>query len=139
MSGSKFTRTLGDRLLLLISALVVGAALFGWMLVADRQLGLTREHHLFVGGVLVYSIPTLYLLGQYVFQGVNRFTRRIFAAVAAGCSVLLFFVLLNSGLVPWPRSMLPYIAGSILVAPMMILAVDWLFRPRTRHRLDEER
>ena len=56
----KVVRGLGDRLLLVVCALVVGAALFGWMFVADRQLGLARERQFFVGGGLVYSVGTLY-------------------------------------------------------------------------------
>jgi hypothetical protein len=35
-------------------ALGVGAALFGWMVFADGGLGLAREQHLLIGGVMVY-------------------------------------------------------------------------------------
>jgi hypothetical protein len=41
---------LADRLLLVLCALVVASTLLGWMMVADRGLGLSREQNLFVGG-----------------------------------------------------------------------------------------
>jgi hypothetical protein len=54
-------RRLHDRLLLVVAATVVAAAAFGWMVVADRLLGLTRVVNLFIGGALVYGVTTLYL------------------------------------------------------------------------------
>ena len=131
MSRRREAGGLGDRLLLLVSAVVVGAALFGWMLVADRQLSLTRERHLFVGGVLVYTIPTLYFLKQYVLHRLNRLAKQALAVITVECPVALFFILFSSGVVPWPSSMLLYVAGSVVIAPVMIVGVDWLFRPRT--------
>lgn len=120
----------GDRLLLVVSAFAVGAALFVWMFVADRQLGLVREQQFFIGGALVYSVGTLYLMRQQVLQRLDRPVKKALAVVAVESPLVLFFILFSSGVVPWPRSMLPYVVGSILIAPLMIVGVDWLFRSR---------
>ena len=120
----------GDRLLLVVSALAVGAALFVWMFVADRQLGLVREQQFFIGGALVYSVGTLYLLRQQVLQRLDRPVKKALALLAVESPLVLFLILFSSGVVPWPRSMLPYVVGSILIAPLMIVGVDWLFRSR---------
>jgi hypothetical protein len=123
-------RILGDRLLLVVSALAVGAVLFGWMFVADRQLGLAREQQFFVGGALVYSVGTLYFLRPHVLHRLDRRSKQILAVIVVEFPVVLFLILFSLGALPWPRSMLAYVAGSILIAPVVIFAVDWLFRPR---------
>ncbi|MGH7265409.1 MAG: hypothetical protein ACREMB_11220 [Candidatus Rokuibacteriota bacterium] len=97
------------------------------MFVTDRLLGLARESNFFIGGVLVYGVTTLYLLRQAL-RGVKRRATWALAVIIVESPVLLFGVLLGSGLIPWPRSMLPYIAASIVIGPIMIEAVKWLFR-----------
>jgi hypothetical protein len=100
------------------------------MFVADRQLGLVREQQFFIGGALVYSVGVLYFLRQQVLQRLGRPARKALAVIAVESPLVLFFILFGSGVIPWPRSMLPYVAGSVLIAPLMIVGVDWLFRPR---------
>jgi hypothetical protein len=121
-------RAISDRLLLVVSALVVGAALFGWMVFADRGLGLAREQHLFIGGVVVYGVTTLYFLQQQVLRRLHRSMRKAAAVAAAESPIVLFLLLFSSGTVAWPTSMLPYVAGTIVITPVAVVAVDWLFR-----------
>jgi hypothetical protein len=109
---------------------VVGAALFGWLFVADRQLGLAREQQFFIGGALVYSVGVLYFLRQQrVLQRLGRPAKAL-GVIAVESPLMLFFILFSPGIIPWRRSMLPYVAGSVLIAPLMILGVEWLFRSR---------
>jgi hypothetical protein len=98
------------------------------MAFADRVLGLTREQHLLVGGVVVYGATTLYLLQQQVLRSLHHPVKKVAAVAAAESPIVLFLLLLSSGTVPWPTSMLPYVVGTIVITPVAIIAVDWLFR-----------
>jgi hypothetical protein len=124
-------RGIRDRLALLVAALVSGAALFGWMIFADRGLGLTREQHFFVGGALVYSVSALYFLQQQILRHSHDPVKKGLAVVAVESPIVLFLLLFSSGTVPWPKSMLPYVAGTVVIAPVMIIGVNLLFRRRT--------
>ena len=121
-------RGIGDRLLLVVSALVVGAALFGWMVLADRGLGLAREQHLFIGGVVVYGVTTLYFLQQQVLRRLHRLVKKAVAVAAAESPIVLSLLLFSSGTIPWPTSLLPYVAGTIVITPAAVITADWLFR-----------
>jgi hypothetical protein len=121
-------RRIGEQLVLVVSALFVGGALFVWMAFADRGLGLAREQHLFIGGGVVYGVTTLYFLQQQVLRSLNRPLKKGAAVAAAESPIVLFLLLLSSGAVPWPTSMLPYVVGTILITPVAIIVVDWLFR-----------
>jgi Periviscerokinin family len=64
-----------------------------------------------------------------VLRGLSRPAKAL-ALIAVESPLVLFFILFSSGMIPWPRSMLPHVAGSVLIAPLMIVRVDWLFRSR---------
>jgi hypothetical protein len=98
------------------------------MIFADRGLGLARKQHFFVGGVLVYSVSTLYFLHQQVLRRLHRPVKKALAVVAVESPIVLFLLLFSSGTIPWPESMLPYVAGTVVIAPVMIIGADWLFR-----------
>ena len=115
-------------MLLIVSALVVGAVLFGWMVFADRGLGLAREQRLFIGGVVVYGVTTLYFVQQQVLRRLHHPVKRAAAVAVAESPIVLFLLLFNSGGIPWPASMLPYVAGTIVITPVAVIAADWLFR-----------
>lgn len=116
-----------DRVFLIGAALVIGGVLLGWMFVADRLLGLGREQHFFVGGTLVYNVGTFYFLKQHPRRRSNRLMKAL-AIIVVESPVVLFFILFSLGVVPWPRSMLPYVAGSVLISPVVIVTVDRLFQ-----------
>ena len=120
---------LGDRLLRVGGAVILGAALFGWRAFADRGSGLDREQQLFIGGVLVYGVTTLYLLlRQRVLHRLHGPVKKAAAVAAAESPIVSFLLLFGSGTVPWPTSLVPYWAGTFVVAPLAVIAVDWLFR-----------
>ncbi len=98
------------------------------MIFADQGLGLAREQHLFIGGVLVYGVTTLYFLQQQVLRRVHRPVKNALAVVTVESPIVLFLLLFSSGAIPWPTSMMPYVAGTIVITPVAVIAADWLFR-----------
>ena len=98
------------------------------MVLADRGLGLAREQNLFIGGVVVYGVTTLYFLQQQVLRRLHGPVKRAAAVAAAESPIVLFLLLFSSGTIPWPTSMLPYVAGTIVITPVAVIGTGWLFR-----------
>src|SRR5437867_1166829 len=98
------------------------------MIFADRGLGLAREQHLFIGGVLICSVSVLYFPYQQVLRRVPRLVKKALAVVTVESAIVMFLLLFSSGTIPWPTSMLPYGAGTIVITPVTIIRADWVFR-----------
>lgn len=92
---------------------------------ALRHLGLDRQWRLFVGGALVYTLVTFYLLNQ-IKPLRNRFrvTKMFVATLVIEAPVAVLWCLFYCDLLPLPASMLPYTIGGIVVAPAMVMLIE---------------
>src|SRR5262245_17655570 len=114
-----------DRVLLVVSAFLVGTVLLTVMIAADRS-SLTRGWVFFIGGGLTYSATTLYLLWGTTLKRLAVRDKAL-AIVIAGLPVLFFFMLFYLEIVPLPESMFFYWLGTILIAPPIVVGVELLF------------
>jgi hypothetical protein len=122
---------MADRLLLVLCALVVASALLGWMMVANKGLGLSREQNLFAGGCLVYTVTTLYLIGRRLWRRSAALSMRLLAAIVITLPMPVLLTLFRSGILPWPTSMAPYGLGSVALSAAVTVAVGRLLRGRS--------
>ena len=119
-----------DRVLLVCTALFIGVVLIGLMFVADRYIPLTREWTLFLGGFITYSGTACYLLWGERRRRLNSAPRRFAAIALVQGPMLILFGLIYTGVIPAPPSMFPYWLGTLLVAPVVVESIRFLFRPR---------
>jgi hypothetical protein len=52
------------------------------------------------------------------------------AIITVESPIVVAGVVFGTGALPWPRSMVPYVVGSILLGPVMIEVAERLFRSR---------
>jgi hypothetical protein len=122
-----------DKSFLLVTAIVVGLILFGLVVFLRGYLQLPGNWDLFVGGSLVYTTTALYLLfktGPFAF--VKGTAQRLLFIIVVELPVVVFFLVFYFGMVPLPRSILPYTLASVLLAPVAVLGVDLCFKWWTR-------
>jgi hypothetical protein len=135
MRGSAVTskesakRIIVDKILLVFTALLIGMILISLMILSDRYMLLTREWMLFLGGFITYNGTTCYLLWGERRRRLNSASRRFAAIVLVQGPMLLLFGLIYSGVIPAPPSMLPYWFGTLLIAPVGVESIRFLFRP----------
>lgn len=129
MPKDKYRHILIDRILLVLTALLIGVALMGLMVISDRYLLLSREWILFVGGFITYNGTACYLLWGERRHRLHSVSRKFVAILLLQAPMLLAFVLIYSGIIPAPPSMLPYLLGTLLVAPIVVESILFLFRP----------
>jgi hypothetical protein len=63
-----------------------------------------------------------------VLRRVHHQVKKALAVLTVESPIALFLLLFSSGTIPWPTSMLPYVAGTIAITPVAVIATDWLFR-----------
>ena len=100
------------------------------MMIADRVLELSQQQHFFVGGIAVYGVTTLYMLQQQVLRRLSARVRKVIAVVMAESPLALLIVFFCFGPTTWPTSMFPYLAATLVIAPIMIVLTERLFRRR---------
>ena len=61
---------------------------------------------------------------------VNPRVRRVLAVIALECPIALVIVFSWFGPTEWPTPMLPYVAATLVLAPVAVVVTERLFRRR---------
>jgi hypothetical protein len=124
-----FVSKLIDKVLLLITALLVGLGIYGFIVFVHR-IGIPREWILFVCGSVTYMAVMLY--AAFTFRTFRKSSRRIIRLALLsffiGAPILFAFTIFYSNLLPLPKNLVPYLFGGTFVAATSMVCFEYLLR-----------
>lgn len=134
MPKAAFKPILLDKVFLLVTAIIVLAALLGLMIYVGDVLALSRQWIFFVLGSLLYTMCGVYLLFKATSFASLKFSQKVVSLAIVEFPVLAFFLIFYLGLLPLPDRMWPYWIGSIVLPPVATLCLELCLKRGRRKR-----
>jgi len=132
MRKRRVTSVISDRALLVVVAIAVGAGLLGIVYVLTDYLRLSEAWMLFTLGSLLYAFTSFYLAftGPFLKRHQRTFHFSITLIFLTAVPILLAFITFYFSLAPLPNGLLPYLIGTIVLAPAPSLCAKYWLRER---------